>query len=165
MERTWLVWAKREPNEKSRHYDWSRDGKVRKISVANCDVTGQAQFSIVKVSRDTYKECEDELDGQISDGIWEDDYVFKTLEITNWEEKIMATEKKKVWIINGTGDDGEWDVEIFDSYEKAKAAFEAYIKEFKSMFPDAEWEIEDKFAKYDNDNHYDTFWIEETEVK
>lgn len=52
-------------------YDFSKDGKIRIISLENYDMTGTNEYSIIRITRDTAAECMDELNGQISDGIFE----------------------------------------------------------------------------------------------
>lgn len=51
--------------------DWSSGNDIRKIEVLNSDVTGTNLYSIVKITRNTIDECIDEIEGQISDGIFE----------------------------------------------------------------------------------------------
>lgn len=70
----WLVYADKEPKGKSYRYDWSseRDG-TRIVEVMNHDKTLSNEFSIVKITRDTEEQCIDELEGQLSDGIWENE--------------------------------------------------------------------------------------------
>lgn len=74
---------------------------------------------------------------------------------------------EKIWIINGTGDEGNWEIQAFGTLEKAVAQMKTYIEEFIHLYPDAEWEVDDDYwaARYDDDNHYDSFWIEELMVK
>ena len=52
-------------------YDFSRENYTRFITVLNADVTGTNEYSLVIITRDTEEECFDELDGQLSDGIFE----------------------------------------------------------------------------------------------
>lgn len=52
-------------------HDFSRDGKTRIIEVLNSDMTGTNDYTLVIITRDTAEECMDELNGQISDGIFE----------------------------------------------------------------------------------------------
>lgn len=51
--------------------DFSKDGNVRKIECFCSDKTGTNDFVIVKITRNTAEECLDELNGQITDGIFE----------------------------------------------------------------------------------------------
>jgi hypothetical protein len=55
----------------SYRYDFSKDGDVRIIEVENADKTGTNDFSLVRITRNTAKECGEELEGQITDGIFE----------------------------------------------------------------------------------------------
>lgn len=53
-------------------YDFSKDrGKTRIVEVLNSDKTGTNEYSIIKITADTAGECEEELDGQLSDGVFE----------------------------------------------------------------------------------------------
>ena len=56
-------------------YDFSKNGIIRIIEVDNCDITGTNDYSIVRITCDTAEECERELLGQISDGIFENSRV------------------------------------------------------------------------------------------
>ncbi len=51
--------------------DFSKDENVRKIECFCSDKTGTNDFVIVKITRNTAEECLDELNGQITDGIFE----------------------------------------------------------------------------------------------
>ena len=57
-------------------HDFS-DDKVgtRIITVENSDVTGTDMYSLISIIRNTEAECDEELDGQISDGIFENSIV------------------------------------------------------------------------------------------
>jgi hypothetical protein len=44
---------------------------VRIIEVENADKTGTNDFSLVRITRNTAKECGEELEGQLTDGIFE----------------------------------------------------------------------------------------------
>lgn len=84
--RIWKVYGieghrQRESFYESYKYDWSTDTKTRIIEVLNSDKTGTNEYTIIKITRDTEKECEEELDGQISDGIFENSNVGKIIEI------------------------------------------------------------------------------------
>lgn len=57
---------------KSLKYDFSNEKEgIRIIEVENADKTGTNEYSIIRITRDTAKECAKELDGQLSDGIFE----------------------------------------------------------------------------------------------
>lgn len=51
--------------------DFSVNGEIRILEMINADRTGTNEYSIIKITRNTSEECEEELDGQISDGIFE----------------------------------------------------------------------------------------------
>ena len=74
--RSWKVYGseghrQRESFNNSYSYDFSSEGNVRKITVENSDVTGTNEYSIIRIERNTFEECERELYGQIYDGIFE----------------------------------------------------------------------------------------------
>ena len=74
---------------------------------------------------------------------------------------------KKIWIINGTGDGGNWEIEAFETHGSAKKAFIGYISEFGEEYPDAVWDIDldDDSASYEAGNHFDSFRIEEITLR
>lgn len=55
----------------SQRYDFSKNGKTRILEIFNQDKTGTNDYSILKITCDTLSEVESELDGQLSDGIFE----------------------------------------------------------------------------------------------
>ena len=74
--RSWKVYGRdgkdqRESFNRSCRYDFSRDGKTRIVELLNSDRTGTHEYSIIRITRDTASECEDELYGQLSDGAFE----------------------------------------------------------------------------------------------
>lgn len=86
MTKTWKIYGmdghrQRESFNKSRKYDFSENGKVRILEVKNSDKTGTNEYSIIRITRNNSEECEEELRGQLSDGIFENSRVGKVLEI------------------------------------------------------------------------------------
>lgn len=84
--RAWKVYGleghrQRESFCDSYTYDWTEGEDVRKIEVENSDKTGTNEYSIIRITRNTAEECERELDGQISDGIFENCRTGKIVEI------------------------------------------------------------------------------------
>lgn len=75
--RAWKVYGmdghrQRESFCPSRKYDWSsQEYGARIIEIENADKTGSNLYSIVRITRDTAELCEQEFDGQLSDGIFE----------------------------------------------------------------------------------------------
>lgn len=67
----------------SRKHDFTKDGKTRIIEIQNSDITGTNEYSIVKITCDTAEECEREIWGQVSDGIFENSRtgLFKEVEV------------------------------------------------------------------------------------
>lgn len=84
--RSWKVYGadghrQRESFCPSYAYDFSHGDNVRIIEVDNSDKTGTNEYSIVRITRNTAEECENELDGQVSDGIFENSRTGKIEEI------------------------------------------------------------------------------------
>ena len=75
----------RESFHKSVRYDFSEPGNVRIIEVENADRTGTNEYSIIRITRNTVRECIEELSGQLSDGVFENSSTGKIL-ITEWRE-------------------------------------------------------------------------------
>ena len=78
--RTWKVYGayghrQRESFHPSYTWDFSKNGKTRILEVLNSDKTGTNDYTIVRITRDTAVECEAELIGQITDGIFENSRV------------------------------------------------------------------------------------------
>lgn len=76
VSKAWKIYGaeghrQRESFNKSCKYDFSNGDDVRIIEVENSDKTGTNDYSLVKITRNTAEECQKELDGQISDGIFE----------------------------------------------------------------------------------------------
>ena len=59
--------------------DFSENGKTRIIEIQNSDLTGTNDYSIVKITCDTAEECRSEIEGQISEGYFEN-YKVGTIE-------------------------------------------------------------------------------------
>lgn len=85
--RAWRVYGReghrqRESFSESYTYDFSDEHNgTRIISVLNSDKTGSNDFTIIQITRNTREECAQELDGQLSDGIFENSNVGKVEEI------------------------------------------------------------------------------------
>lgn len=84
--RSWKVYGvpghrQRESFNKSYSYDWSIVNNVRKIEMLNSDITGTNDYSIIRITRNTAEECEAELLGQLSDGIFENSRIGSVIEI------------------------------------------------------------------------------------
>ena len=78
--RAWKVYGaeghrQRESFCSSYKYDGSNGDNVRIVEVENSDKTGTNEYSIVRITRNTAEECLQELEGQLSDGIFENSRV------------------------------------------------------------------------------------------
>lgn len=83
--KTWKVYGEeghrqRESFAPSYRYDFSNetDG-TRIIEGENSDKTGTNEYSVVHITRDTEDECEAEMEGQITDGIFENSRTGKVI--------------------------------------------------------------------------------------
>ena len=85
--RSWKVYGpdghrQRESFHKSVRYDFSNDKDgVRIIRVDNADKTGTNEYSVITITRNDANLCEEELNGQLSDGVFENSRVGRVVEI------------------------------------------------------------------------------------
>jgi len=74
---SWKVYGLKNQDQKesyneSEYYDFSDDSDgTRILEVENYDKTGTHEYVIVRITRDSECQCYGELDGQITDGIFE----------------------------------------------------------------------------------------------
>lgn len=61
-------------------YDFSKDSVTRIIEVRNADITGTNDYTELVITRNSEQECYDELNGQLSDGI------FENVRVGDWKE-------------------------------------------------------------------------------
>lgn len=78
--RTWKVYGipghrQRTSFGESVKCDWSVGDDVRIVELINSDKTGTNDYTIIRITRNTPEECQKELDGQISDGFFENSRV------------------------------------------------------------------------------------------
>ena len=64
-------------------WDFTKGDNIRVLEVLNSDTTGTNEYSIVRITRNTAEECERELWGQITDGIFENSRTGRVEEITD----------------------------------------------------------------------------------
>lgn len=84
--RTWRVYGAPDHRQRESFYasytwDFSKGEDVRIIEVHNSDKTGTNEYSEVIITRNTAAECESELWGQVTDGIFENSRVGKVEEV------------------------------------------------------------------------------------
>ena len=85
--RAWKVYGidghrQRETFGPSVRWDWSnKEDGVRIFEADNFDKTGTHDYTIVRITRNTEKECDEEMEGQITDGYFENSRVGKVVEI------------------------------------------------------------------------------------
>lgn len=89
--KTWKVYGRdghrqRESFCDSYKHDFSNEKVgIRLLTVLNSDVTGTNEYSIVSITRNSAEECIKELEGQLSDGIFENSNTGEVEEIDNSE--------------------------------------------------------------------------------
>lgn len=86
LTRTWKVYGieghrQAESFNPSERYDFSEGETVRIIETINSDKTGTNEYSILRITRNTSEECYNELNGQLSDGLFENYRVGEVEEI------------------------------------------------------------------------------------
>lgn len=89
--RAWKVYGspghrQRESFAPSYVYDFSKEGDIRILEVLNSDKTHTNDYSIIRITRNTAEECESELYGQLSDGIFENSRVGSVEEVLEEED-------------------------------------------------------------------------------
>ena len=57
--------------QKSVVLDFSKGGRTRILDIRNADVTGTNDYTEIAITTDSAAECARELDGQITDGLFE----------------------------------------------------------------------------------------------
>lgn len=87
--KAWKVYGadghrQRESFNESYRYDFSneQDG-TRIIEVLNSDKTGTNDYSIIKITRDSYDLCVDEFWGQLYDGVFENSRTGRIIALDN----------------------------------------------------------------------------------
>ncbi len=86
--RTWKVYGtpgseQKMTYKKSKRMDFSDDWLgTRIIEAKNADKTGTHEYTVFRITRNTARECADELDSQITDGYFENVHVGFVEEVT-----------------------------------------------------------------------------------
>lgn len=88
--KAWKVYGRdghrqRESFFDSARYDFSDGEDIRIIELINADMTGTNDYSIICITRNTAQECYDELEGQLSDGAFENSAYGEVVEIQKEE--------------------------------------------------------------------------------
>ena len=76
-------------------YDFSADQVTRIIEVFNSDMTGTNEYTVVRITRDTEDECFEELNGQLSDGIFENVGTGAVIDVTDTYKIIKGSKATK----------------------------------------------------------------------
>jgi hypothetical protein len=90
-------------------YDWSKDGITRIVELVNSDKSGTNEYTIIRITRNTEELCRAELDGQISDGVFENVAVGKVEEMSEEEFAALSDSLgKRVWLVLEEIDQSEY---------------------------------------------------------
>lgn len=129
MTRTYKITGKNIGTGESVKYDWSEGTDARIVEVKRADQTENNDYVIVTITRNTTEECEAELNGQLSDGFFENEKVEKVEELTGSKlEKFEVIGNGEVieGILEGNDEmfAGEWFYQILiDKNGKVYKAF------------------------------------------
>lgn len=139
--RAWKVYGveghrQRESFCNSYKHDFSneQDG-IRIIEVFNSDKTGTNEYTIVRITRNTFGECERELDGQITDGIFENSRTGIVEEITD--------NQIEHWTMDTFG------AMLPDNWEEICEAANAYIDEHWWMDREEQYKLWERWCAED----------------
>ena len=90
-------------------HDWSKDGATRIVELINSDKTGTNEYTVIRITRNTEELCGAELDGQISDGVFENVAVGRVEEMSDEEfAAFSASLVKRVWLVLEEIDQSEY---------------------------------------------------------
>lgn len=67
--------------ENSEVFDFTENNNIRIIEIFVCDVLKTHDYVVIRITRNNYKECEDELMAQLSDGFFENSRVGRVVEV------------------------------------------------------------------------------------
>lgn len=129
MTKTYKINGKNIGTGESVRYDWTEGDNVRIVEVKRVDQTESNDYVIFTITRNTSEECEAELNGQISDGVFENEDVEKVEELTGSKlERFEVIGNGEVieGILEGNDEmfAGEWFYQIFiDKNGKVYKAF------------------------------------------
>lgn len=148
----------------SERQDFSTADNVRILDIFNSDRTGTNEYNILRITRETREECFDELEGQLSDGLYENSN-WGGYEVIDDNELINIVGEEigalfHVWIWNT--DHEMWDDSIEDiSYIWAETEANAiqyareYMTDFVYSYGDYDEEKRAEQMEYwSNPNHY-----------
>ncbi len=84
--------GQRDSFNESNIYDFSEGKNIRIIEIMNADKTLSPKYSLVKITRNTVKECQEELEEQISNGILKNVKAEDVEEILSSWDEVLDTE-------------------------------------------------------------------------
>lgn len=148
----------------SERQDFSTADNVRILEIFNSDRTGTNEYNILRITRETREECFEELEGQLSDGLYENSNwggyeVIDDIDIINIVgEEIGAL--FHVWIWNTDHemwDDSIEDISCFwaETEDNAIQYAKEYMLDFVYSYTDYdEEERAEQMEYWSNPNHY-----------
>lgn len=137
-ESDWFEWS--EFNAKEDEYD------IRRVNVLRADITGTNDYVIVQITRNTREECVDEMNGQLSDGLFENSRYGVVEEISEKgvREIIMNYLKQTIREENPADDEYEIDMKIKLAAEDYFHPRKIYPLETYPVSDDDDWEDEEE---------------------
>lgn len=147
--------SQRESFAPSERHDFSTADNVRILETFNSDKTGTNDYNILRITRETREECFDELEGQLSDGLYENSewggyQVIDDTELMEivGEEEVGTLFRVSVW----DADHRMWSDSVEDitpmRAETEENAIE-YAIEYMTAIDD-----KDQIAYWSDPNHY-----------
>lgn len=129
MTKTYKINGKNIGTGESVRYDWTEGKNTRIVEVQRADRTGDNNSVIVTITRNTVEECEAELNGQISDGLFENEKVEKVEELPTIK-KILENGLEFNYMEKYTLEELKTRVSIFQNGERKEngSGFEELIK-------------------------------------
>lgn len=133
--RTWKVYGaeghiQRESFCDSRKHDFSRDGKTRILEILNSDKTGTNEYTVMRITRDTAAECEEEFYGQLWDGTFENCRYGKVEEVEYYMtlgeiENMILSDGWSIAVVSQMSNDELRKASAYDDYDE----FTRYMKQ------------------------------------
>ena len=149
----------------SERQDLSTDDNVRILEIFNSDRTGTNDYNILRITRETREECFEELEGQLSDGLYENSNwgVYQVIDDTDLmdivgEEEVGTLFHVYVWdAANRMWTDSIEDISYFwaETEENAIQYAIEYMTDFVYHYIDYdEEERAEQMEFWSNPNHY-----------
>lgn len=110
---------------KTEHFDFSTETELRKISIIRSDITKTNDYAIIEIEMASEKEIMAELDGQLSDGFFENVRTGKIEEV----KRIVVRDREAGNIIEEVASFSDG-LKLIQEYEKADMDNDEYTEDF-----------------------------------